>query len=172
MLFFWTFFIKESWKILSSTAVFNTDHNKKCSRSRELHAAPPRGHYGECSLHDRCLKHVWNHANLLAHLAHDVIGRIPKSIKGHLPSTSSSLLSSGGVCLECSVLPCLSTQVSVSRSVCLRVLGFWHLRTRTTYALCACRAVSRQFDALGEIPISTPPPPHHPNPTLCNNSCC
>ncbi len=63
------------------------------SPSRELHAAPPRGHYGEYSLHDRCLKHVWNHANLLAHMAHDVIGGVPGSIKGHLLNTSSSLLS-------------------------------------------------------------------------------
>ncbi len=30
MLFFWTFFICESWKILYSTTGFNIDNNQKC----------------------------------------------------------------------------------------------------------------------------------------------
>ncbi len=73
-----------------------------CSPSRELHAVHTRAHIWECSLHERCMKHVWNvwNGNLLDHKAHDVIGGVPRSIKGRLLNTSSSLLSSGAVCCE------------------------------------------------------------------------
>ncbi len=33
---------------------------------------------------------MWNNANLLAHMAHDVIGGVPGSIKGHLLNMSSN----------------------------------------------------------------------------------